>query len=94
MAPATIGKPEDEGLSKVPIPKIGYCAEKNRLLDEFLEAIHELNAIQAQQTRAVIDGDPEFARFDLLLHLAQDKKDTAKYAWIAHVEEHRCHGTE
>lgn len=75
---------------RVRIPEIGYCAEKHRLLREFLTTIQELNAIQAQQTWAVIEGDDDFARFDVLLHLAQERKDQAKYAWIAHVEEHGC----
>jgi hypothetical protein len=74
-------------------PEIAYCREKNRLLDEFLAAVHELNAIQAQQVWAVIEDDPEFSRFDVLLHLAQERKDRAKYAWIDHVEEHHCGGT-
>ncbi len=68
------------------IPEIGFCEEKHRLLRQFLSAIQELNAIQAQQTRAVIEGDGDFTRFDVLLHLAQERKDQAKYAWIAHVE--------
>ncbi len=46
--------------------------------------------LQNQQTRAVVDGDADFSRFDLLLQLAQEKKDMAKYAWIAHVESHGC----
>ena len=74
------------------IPEFAFCAQKARLLDEFLEAIHELTSIQSMQTQAVIDGDADFARFDLLLHLAQERKDEAKYAWIAHVEAHHCEG--
>ncbi len=74
------------------IPEIGFCEEKMRLLREFLEAIHELNTIQAQQTRAVIEGDPDFGRFDVLLHMAQEKKEMAKYAWMSHVESHQCGG--
>jgi hypothetical protein len=72
------------------IPEVGFCQEKNRLLGEFMEAIHELNIVQSAQTQAVIDGDPEFSRFDVLLHFAQLKKDRAKYAWITHVEFHHC----
>jgi hypothetical protein len=72
------------------LPEIGFCSEKARLLNEFLEAVRESNGLQAQQTRAVIDGDPDFARFDALLHIAQEQKERAKYAWIAHVEEHGC----
>jgi len=75
----------------VAIPKIAYCPERKRLLDAFLESIRELSDVQAQQIRAVIDGDPTFTKFDLPLHFAQEKKDRAKYAWITHVEEHGCH---
>lgn len=73
-----------------PIPEVGFCEQKNRLLRDFLKAIQDLNDILSQQTRAVIESDPDFSRFDVLLHLAQEKKDMAKYAWIAHVEAHRC----
>ncbi len=68
----------------------GFCEERKRLLDRFLEAIHELNELQSQQVQAVIDGDSDFNRFDLLLHMAQEKKESAKYDWIAHVELHCC----
>ena len=78
---------------KTRIPEVGFCEEKNRLLNDFLRAIRELTALQNQQTQAVIDGDPDFSRFDLLLHLAQEEKERAKYAWIAHVESHGCEGS-
>jgi len=85
---------EKPGPARARIPGIAFCANKQRLLREFLNAIQELTAIQAQQTRAVIEGDDDFTRFDVLLHLAQERKDQAKYAWIAHVEGHRCHEGE
>jgi hypothetical protein len=72
------------------IPEVGFCEEKNRLLDEFMDAIRDLNLLLSEQTQAVIDGDPDFGRFDVLMHFAQQKKDTAKYAWITHVESHHC----
>jgi hypothetical protein len=85
---------EKSGARGTQIPKIGYCAEKIRLLGEFLESIREFTDLQNQQTQAVIDAaansDADFTRFGVLLHIAQDKKDRAKYAWIAHVEEHGC----
>lgn len=55
-----------------------------------LEAVQEINMLQTEQTRALIEGDGDFARFDLLLHLAHEKKDACKYAWISHVENHGC----
>jgi len=72
------------------LPKIAYCEEKNRLLQEFLDSVRELLDLQNQQTKAVIEGDGDFARFDILLHGAQEKKERAKYAWMAHVEQHHC----
>jgi hypothetical protein len=71
-------------------PETRFCKEKNRLLQELLSAIHELTEIQGQQTQAVINGDQDFARFDVLLHMAHERKEEAKYAWIAHVESHHC----
>jgi hypothetical protein len=69
----------------------GFCKENQQLREEFLSAVRELVDIQKQQAEAVIDG-ADFARFDTLLHAAQERKEQAKYAWIAHVEFHRCEG--
>ena len=70
--------------------KPGFCGIRQRLVDAFTAAVREMNVIENQQIQAVIEGDSDFSRFDLLLHYAQEKKDTAKYAWIAHVEVHGC----
>ena len=72
--------------------EIGFCEEKDRLMDGFLQAARELIEFHNQQMRAAIEGDPDFGRFDLLLHLAHEKKEQAKYAWIAHVHAHKCAG--
>jgi len=72
------------------VPKIGFCEEKNRLQENFLQAIREFNHLLEQQTRAVIVGDEDFSRFDLLLHAAQDEKERAKYLWMMHVDSHGC----
>ena len=66
------------------------CSEKVRLMNDFLEAIRELGLLQNEQAKAVIEGDPEFSRFDLLIHVANERKDHAKYAWMLHVQDHRC----
>ncbi|HUB81386.1 MAG TPA: hypothetical protein VMB03_21445 [Bryobacteraceae bacterium] len=68
----------------------GFCEQKYRLLDDFLDAVRELNLLHTQQTQAVIAGDRDFTRFDILIFMAQEKKESAKYAWIAHIESHRC----
>lgn len=89
MYAGTVSIPQDERPKRA-IPEVGFCEEKARLQDEFLTAIQELNALLSDQTRSVIEGDSDFSRFDVLIHLAQEKKDRAKYAWIAHVESHHC----
>ena len=71
-------------------PRTPYCREKQRLIDEFLASNHALVDLQNQQTQSVIDQDPEFSRFDDLIHMAREKKDNAKFALIAHVENHHC----
>jgi hypothetical protein len=79
-----------EGQGRAISPGIGFCKAKNRLRREFLNAIHDLVAIRAQQTQAVIDKDPDVTRFDALLLTAQGRKDHTKYALIAHIESHHC----
>ena len=60
------------------------------MMNEFVDAIHQLGELQTQQAKALIEGDPDFARFDLLIYMANEKKDQVKYAWLSHVEQHRC----
>ncbi len=66
------------------------CDEHRRLLDEFSVAVRELIELHEQQFRAIVDGDTECNRFDLLIHMANEKKQTAKYACLRHVEAHGC----
>ena len=77
-------------MTRQPDTEIGFCAQKHQLQDEFLKALQRMVALQDQQMHALIDGDSDFSRFDILLHHAQDEKEAAKYAWIAHVEAHGC----
>ena len=66
------------------------CEEREWLTDEFLASARALMNLQNQQVQAVIEHDHDFSRFDDLIHLARQKKDQAKYALIAHLENHRC----
>lgn len=68
----------------------GLCGERVRHMEEFLEAIRELTQLQDEQAKSVIEGDPDFSRFDLLIHMANQRKDRAKYALLLHVQDHRC----
>jgi hypothetical protein len=66
------------------------CEDRRRLTEQFLISAHTLTDLQNQQVEAVINHDPEFSRFDDLIHMARQEKDQAKYALIAHLESHRC----
>ena len=70
------------------IPDTHFCEMKYRLTVNFVAANHELMELQNQQTQAVIDQDPDFARFDDLIYMAKKKKD--EYALIAHAGGHLC----
>jgi|HubBroStandDraft_1064217.scaffolds.fasta_scaffold04976_6 chemotaxis family two-component system response regulator Rcp1 len=66
------------------------CEEHNRLLDEFGVAVREIIDLHEQQFLAIVEGDIDCHRFDLLIHMANEKKQLAKYAYLRHVEEHGC----
>lgn len=66
------------------------CEEHRRLMDDFAAAVKELLDLHGQQFQAIVQGDPECNRFDLLIHMANEKKQEAKYAYLRHVESHGC----
>jgi hypothetical protein len=69
---------------------VAVCSEQRRLLDMFGEAVQELLLLHEQQFLAIVAGDLESNRFDLLIHMANEKKQQAKYAYLQHVETHAC----
>ena len=68
------------------------CEEHKRLLDAFGAAVQEILKLHEQQFLAIADGDDEFSRFDLLIHVANERKQSAKYAYMRHIEHHGCTG--
>lgn len=66
------------------------CDEHNRLLNELGATVRELIELLEQQFRATVEGDSDCHRFDLLIHMANEKKQLAKYTYLRHVEEHGC----
>jgi hypothetical protein len=76
---------------------IGYCQHAKELLDTFAQAVRELIKLHEDQFQALVGGDPDSQRFDDLIHMANDRKRKAKYAYIHHLETHGCsteHGTD
>jgi hypothetical protein len=67
-----------------------YCEEARRLLEAFGETVQELVKLHEQQFLAIVDGDSDAGRFDLLIHYANEKKLNSKYAYLHHVETHGC----
>jgi hypothetical protein len=70
-------------------PEILLCLEKHRLLEVFTDAVHEIMILQQQQVTDIVNDD-NFSRFDLLLHLANERKELAKHTYLQHVDEHGC----
>jgi hypothetical protein len=68
----------------------GYCEAARGLLDEFGEAVRELVKLHELQFQAIVEGDPDCSRFDVLIHMANEKKMAAKYSYLHHLEEHGC----
>jgi CheY-like chemotaxis protein len=77
-------------LQTAPRIRRSSCAEHNGLLDDFGSAVRELLALHEQQFLAIVEEDTECTRFDLLIHMANEKKQRAKYAYLRHVEAHGC----
>jgi hypothetical protein len=64
------------------------CAEKWRLLKAFTKAVSDLNRIHSAQMAAVLNG--EGFQFQEEFEEALGRKEKAKYAVLAHQEEHGC----
>ena len=66
------------------------CKEHTRCLEDFGAAVREVLNLHEQQWLAIIDGDDDSYRFDVLIHMANERKQAAKYAYLRHVETHGC----
>jgi hypothetical protein len=69
--------------------EIFLCVERRRLLEAFTETVHQVMLLQQQQVTDILNDD-DISRFDLLLQMANEKKEQAKYAYLQHVEKHGC----
>jgi hypothetical protein len=80
----------DSQQSTIEAPVLAGCKEHARCLETFGAAVRELLELHEQQWLAIIDGDHDSCRFDVLIHMANEKKQAAKYAYLRHVEAHGC----
>jgi hypothetical protein len=70
------------------LPKTIRCIEKERLMNEYLTAVSEYNRIQSAQVEAA-RREVSFP-FEEELVIASERRLNAKYAIIAHQEQHGC----
>lgn len=80
-------EPELFGVTSGSMP---YCHVARQLLEAFGDAVQELMGLHEQQFQCVLAGDTTANRFDLLIHEANERKQQAKYTYIAHLELHGC----
>ena len=84
---------KSQGIDGTSLPELHspyFCDEARRLMDVFGVAVQELMQLHEQQFLAVVDGDQDAGRFDLLIHEANQRKQNAKYALMTHVDAHGC----
>ena len=66
------------------------CPESERLLNAYRAAVQELFMFQEQHFAALIERNEVATRYELLIHIAGEKRQAAKYAYLRHVEKHGC----
>ena len=69
---------------------LAYCREAEELLEIYGLAVHELLCLHREQFASIIEGDLDTVRFDNLIHIANERKHEAKYAYLNHLETHGC----
>ena len=67
-----------------------YCQQARDLLDSLSEAIRELIKLHEEQFHSLVGGDLDSTRFDPLIHMANERKHEAKYAYLNHLDIHGC----
>ena len=69
---------------------LAYCREAKELLETYGLAVQQLVEVHREQFESVIGGDLDSTRFDDLIHMANETKQDAKYAYLTHLEAHGC----
>jgi hypothetical protein len=83
----------EDSVAKNPLPdsrRGGYCEMAKHLLEEFGEAVSVVLRFHQEQFNAIMEGDGDAGRFDVLIHQANEGRQNAKYAYLNHVHLHGC----
>ena len=67
-----------------------HCDECLGLRNAFVEAVHDVVALNERHVLAVLDDEANPHRYELLIQAANEKKQYAKYAYMQHRETHGC----
>ena len=67
-----------------------YCQQAKELLGAFSESVRALVVLHEEQFQSIVGGDMDSTRFDDLIHMAIERKNQAKYAYLFHLETHGC----
>ena len=67
-----------------------YCQQAKELLGALSDAMLELIKLHEEQFQSLVGGDLDSTRFDPLIHMANERKHDAKYAYLHHLETHGC----
>lgn len=86
MSTEECGRPSSEQ----PRERVVFCETAKQLLHHFGQAIQVVLRLHEQQFSAIVEGDPDAARFDILIHEATENKQNAKYAYLHHLDAHGC----
>lgn len=70
--------------------KVVYCQQAKELLDAFGQTVRALVVLHEEQFQSIVGGDMVSTRFDDLIHMANERKNQAKYAYLRHLESHGC----
>ena len=79
----------NEGNATKPQPVV-TCKDAQELRLAFSEMVRELVKLHELQFDAIANRDDDPGRFDILIHDASERKQNAKYAYLAHMEVHGC----
>jgi hypothetical protein len=70
-------------------PARKFCTAQQRLLDEFIDAIHRCNRLQSRLTEALGRGG-DTAALEARIDEATDWREMVKQALLSHQELHGC----
>jgi hypothetical protein len=83
--------PEEPNVNGEAQPRLTFCCDAARiLLQQFGEATRAAGELHREQFQAIVEGDANATRFDVLIHEVSERKQSAKYAYLAHLHQHGC----